>query len=318
MPRDGWRAIKAPSGRTWRHPSISVLMDLHPGQRDPAALISRLAREIADTARSLGWSGPPYSLVEVASLRGLKVKGERPLPDDQSAMLLGTKVFTNKDHALVRQRYSQGHEIIHTLFPDWKNPPFLSPRGKLDGEAEVEFLCQLGAAELLMPHWCFQGRAAEHVFGLRAGFALANVYAVSPEAALRRLVDFAPGPAALVIFAMGHRKSQVALNDELILPGLEAAAVPVPAKLRIQRCHVSPHLAGRGTRFPLNKSLPDSSICLQALVERNDGRAGIHRALECWDIKHLGRCRVEAVAWPERDGLPAGGMCLLSEEPVQD
>jgi Zn-dependent peptidase ImmA (M78 family) len=290
-------------------------MDAHTGEVDPAALIVRLARGIAESARALGWSGPPYSLAEVASMRGLKIKGERQLPDDQSALLLGTMVFTNGNHAIVRQRYSQGHEIVHTLFPDWRNPPLFSPNGKTDGESEVEFLCQLGAAEIVMPYWCFPAQASEYEFGLRAGWALADLYTASPEAALRRLVDFAPGPAALVTFALGHRKSERVLNSEPILPGFEEIAADTPAKLRIQRSHLSPHLVARRIRFPYNKSLPDSSVCYKALAHRNVGRAGVHRATERWEINGIGDCCIEAVAWLERDGAPAGGMCLLWEKP---
>jgi hypothetical protein len=308
-----WRSVRDPYGRTWYHPSVAGLVAANGGTPDPELIIRNRARQLVGRARQMGWIGPPYDVKVIASLTGLRVKDPRPLSEDQSALLFGTSVFTNANHREVRQRYSVGHEIIHTFFPDRNTSPGFTQLGDRDPDGEVEYLCQIGAAEIVMPEWCFRSQAASHPFQLRSAFALADLYEVSPEAALRRLVDCFDRPAAAVTLTMGLRKSE-RVSDQTILPGFDAAGLAPRPKLRIaRRSHLSWSLRTRRLFFPTNKSVPDESICYTALAERQAGRAGVHEATEVWDITGLKACHVEVVAWLERNSLPAGGLCLLHE-----
>jgi len=312
--RRQWRSVRDSHGRTWYHPSVADLISADGSTTDPEQVIRRRARQLTQQALEMGWSGPPYDVGVIASLAGLRLKEARPLPDHQSALLFGTAVFTNANQAEVRQRYSVGHEVTHTFFSDRNNSPQFSRTDYRDPDGEVEYLCQVGAAEIVMPHSCFRSKIASLPFELKTAFELADLYRVSPEAALRRLVDFADGAAAAVVLALGFRKSERPPEQPTLL-GLEDAVQAPHPKLRIaRRPHISAPLKARRIFFPQNKSVPDSSICYTALDERRAGRAGIHTAMETWEITGLGECRVEAVAWLERDGFPAGGMCLLQQQ----
>ncbi len=240
--RRQWRSVRDPHGRTWFHPSVATLVARDETNSDPEQIIRRRARHLTDQAREMGWSGPPYNIGVVASLAGLRLKEPRPLPDDQSALLFGTAVFTNTNHAEVRQRYSVGHEVTHTFFPDRHNSPQFTRTDDRDPDGEVEYLCQVGAAEIVMPHWCFKSKMASRPFGLRTAFELADLYQVSPEAALRRLVDFTSRPAAAVVLTLGFRKSE-SVSEQPMLLGLEDAIQAPRPKLRIAyRPHTSAEL----------------------------------------------------------------------------
>src|SRR5581483_2484266 len=102
-----------------RHPSVVALLQSS-AEKDPAEAIRVRARELVSYARSLGWEGPPFSMLELASLRQLKVDEEAELKGDQDACVVPGRVLLNRRKPSVRQRYSLAHEIVHTLFPDYE------------------------------------------------------------------------------------------------------------------------------------------------------------------------------------------------------
>jgi hypothetical protein len=162
-------------------------------QSDPEDAIRASARDLASTAiRDYAWSGPPFDLVALASLRGFKVKETTDLRSAQDACITPGQILLNGNKPLVRRRYSLAHEIVHTLFPDYDAQ--LKEAGVLwraegEGEPLVEQLCQVGAAELLMPLTVFSERANEGGPTLENVHGLTNTFGASFEAAARRMAE---------------------------------------------------------------------------------------------------------------------------------
>ena len=142
--------------RNWQHKSVRALMRAA-GGGNPVDIIRVKAQRLVAEAKAINWVGPPYDPVKLASLRGIRVKRSSELftaeaqltPLDNRQLLLEF----NPDRALARQNYSVSHEIAHTLFDDCYEMVHQrnSSRATFDPEQEVEDLCQIAAAEILMP-----------------------------------------------------------------------------------------------------------------------------------------------------------------------
>ena len=134
------------------HPSVLALLAVHGGD-DPDAAIRQRARALVAEVMDLGWEGPPFSMRELASVRGYRVSESDTLSGDQDAFITAGQIVVNASVAPVRQRYSIAHEIGHTLFPDFGEEIARQARIWLrpKDESELEQLCQSAAAEFLMP-----------------------------------------------------------------------------------------------------------------------------------------------------------------------
>jgi hypothetical protein len=288
-------------------------VDGHP-KVDPIRIIESKARTLTHRARSMGWAGPPFDVSVLASLAGLQVKGAVRLGSEEAAILMGTAIFTNVDQAVVRQRFSMCHEIVHPFFPDWQNAPHFSWRGTEDPDREVELLCQLGAAELIMPHWCFIEAARALPMTLETAALLADRYWVSFEAAARRLVALSSEPVALVFLEPGYRKSERAAIEMPLLGGFEDVIQNPLPKLRVVRvAATSQSLQKRRVFIPHNKSIPDSSVCYEALAGAGLGLAYARFVRqEVWDVDAVGECIVDAIGFRAATRRANGVVALLS------
>src|SRR6266700_4787513 len=174
--------------RVWSHKSVLALLDKAQGTAEPADpedLIRICARALVAQALALNWAGPPYDPKILAGLRGIAVE---PTHDQIGAE---ARIFAKPDCSLLiqydpaktkaRVNFSICHEITHTFFPDCFET--IRHRHKEDdGNYELECLCDLGAAELLMPHEPFQCDLAMLGVSLAAVRQLAQRYGASGEA----------------------------------------------------------------------------------------------------------------------------------------
>jgi Zn-dependent peptidase ImmA (M78 family)/O-acetyl-ADP-ribose deacetylase (regulator of RNase III) len=140
----------------WTHPSVKELGKLG----DPSALVEAKARSLVLTAIQKGWTGPPYDPFELAGILGVTL---RPSEDVMDACLIslgekGAEIQFNPNRPASRIKYSIAHELAHTLFPDFRE----HRRNRLHKEEmsgddwQLEMLCNIGAAELLMPVGSFR------------------------------------------------------------------------------------------------------------------------------------------------------------------
>ena len=139
----------------WTHPSIHALA----GQRDPVAVITERARNVVERATQDGWSGPPFDPFQLAERLGITVTPREDLLDARILAEAAGRfhIEYNPLRPKARVRYSLAHEIAHTLFPDCaKETRHRLKASTLRGDDwQLELLCNLGAAEILMPRGSF-------------------------------------------------------------------------------------------------------------------------------------------------------------------
>lgn len=137
--------------RRWTNPSVIALAE----GSDPVKVIQSKARQTVLEAAERGWQGPPFDPFELAELLNVRVlpNGDvldaRIIPGEPDDLT----IEFNPDRPHGRIRYSVAHELAHTLFPDCSDRVRNRTRHGMhrDDEWQLELLCNIGAAEILMP-----------------------------------------------------------------------------------------------------------------------------------------------------------------------
>ncbi|MDX6438988.1 MAG: hypothetical protein QOF45_1571 [Gaiellaceae bacterium] len=151
--------------------------------------VVQTARTLVFEAIEEGWDGPPFDPFELAARRGIPVVARQDLHDarlivDES----GPKIEFNPSRPKGRVRFSIAHELAHTFFPDY--PDFVrhrsGPRAKPD-EWQLELLCDVAAAELVMPIGSFPDLESEPL-QIEALMDYRKRFDVSTEALLLRVI----------------------------------------------------------------------------------------------------------------------------------
>lgn len=153
-----------------------------------------------------------------------------------------------------RRRFTVCHEVCHTFFPDFREREGQREQsiGTFDPGEHVEYLCDLGAAELLLPRQSFAWLLRED-FTLDDILELARIFEASVTATAVRCVDLSEGPAAVVVLepdGQGLLAVRSARGSAMQVP---AAGTAVPStsllygalhKARIAFCGASGLLPG--------------------------------------------------------------------------
>jgi Zn-dependent peptidase ImmA (M78 family) len=174
------------------------------GGRDPLDEVEDAARDLVFEAVENGWEGPPFDPFDLARIRGIEVVPKDELRDARTVPIGGGDVAIeyNPTRPRHRLRFSLAHEIAHTLFPDVAkllryrdNPDAGAPDGW-----QLELLCNVAAAELLMPTETLpmlrEGPLEiEELMRLRAKFG------VSAEVLLRRATKQNSSPTTALAIA---------------------------------------------------------------------------------------------------------------------
>ena len=138
-----------PNKIQWTNPSVKELA----GQDDPLETIVDKTRQLVLDAMDNGWDGPPYDPFQLAELRKISVVPNTDIPDARIMPTSGNpEIEFNPNRSYARIRFSLAHEIAHTLFPDYKKSIHnRSGRLKRSDDWQIELLCNVSAAEILMP-----------------------------------------------------------------------------------------------------------------------------------------------------------------------
>ena len=122
---------------------------------DPIAMMAQRANRLVLDAIEQGWKGPPFDTFELANLLGISVI---PCESIRDARLVAIprnryRIEYNPSQPRVRVLFSVAHEIAHTLFPDCRKRVRnrVARHHMVDDDWQLEMLCNIGAAELLMP-----------------------------------------------------------------------------------------------------------------------------------------------------------------------
>jgi Zn-dependent peptidase ImmA (M78 family) len=181
----------------WTHPSVVRLLEQKVTD-DPFAWIEHAARELALRAMEQGWEGPPYDSFRLADALGIEVVARQDL-DDARLVTADDKprIEFNPQRRPARIRFSVAHEIGHTLFADYADRERYRDLGERRADDwQLEVLCNVAAAELLMPAGALPIGEASNLDLVRLMDQRAR-FGVSTEALLRRVVRLTARPAAL-------------------------------------------------------------------------------------------------------------------------
>jgi Zn-dependent peptidase ImmA (M78 family)/O-acetyl-ADP-ribose deacetylase (regulator of RNase III) len=219
--------VEAPPPITWTNRSVVLLLEeeRRGGGRadDPAALIAARACRLALEAMEDGWMGPPFDPFELAEKRGVGLFAREDVADARLVPGSPPRIEFNPHRHGPRVRFSIAHELAHLLFSDHDEQ--IQHRGApASGDAwQLELLCNVAAAELLMPAGAFPQERLDdlslaHLLDVRTRFG------VSTEAVLRRAVRLTDRPAAM--FAATRR--EIDARIDYVVPS-RAWAAPVKA-----------------------------------------------------------------------------------------
>ena len=174
------------STREIRSPTVKAFCGYH-GTKDPVAAIKQLVRRVASLA---GEHTPPYEPTVMLPFCPVPVDPQirrvRMAADASIKPVDGQfQVFLNANQSDVRNRFSLAHELTHTFFLPFRE----SPRETNDGldyqhcdDPEEERLCNIGAAEVLMPEFDVHNKLAGKLPTTALVKELAKRYEVSHRA----------------------------------------------------------------------------------------------------------------------------------------
>lgn len=192
----------------YRHPGHAFIE--HHGPLQTEADVDRYGNFLRQSAQ-LDDDCPPVSLERIYTSFGIPIPRQAPLQDQQGILVDGDRglILIKEDDPLVRQRFTEGHELMELLFEAHHQLETVQ-RGEglqaVDGYKER--LCDRGAAALLMPQHSFQARLKMLSMSLQTGRALAKDYQTSLVATLLRMVQLSSGAHGLVMWRLGWATEQ--------------------------------------------------------------------------------------------------------------
>ncbi len=169
----------------------------------------------------------PVDLGLLASLCDIRKIIKKNIPEAGILFPLeggGAEIYLRDTDGENRQRFTCCHEIVHTFFPDYQ----LKPRKRIDKEVGgyakdkwVEYLCDFGASELLMPHSLFRSHFLKYGFSVDSLCALSSIFQASLEAVAIKMVNQNPENSALIIWEKKYKPVENPIKNLYTLPGLE-------------------------------------------------------------------------------------------------
>lgn len=297
------------------------------GVTDAPTAIRQKARELIQTyVTSFGEPTMPLDIDVLASLRSIHRSNEKPLHSPDAELVPnsegGVTMRVNPDRPETRQRFSVAHEISHTFFPDYTTKRWCRTdaryRDRTNPDEYIEMLCDIGAAELLLPEPWFT-KDATRVADANGLLHLARAYRASREATIRRYVETSPASVAAVFFVWKLKptqESRIGCRDQGnifgITPGQE---VEDALRLRIEYAIVSERFKTDGYFLPKDKSVENdgpiyrtasTGVPAEGECFLDFGQAaGVYRtwAIPLWTMDGEnganGETAVAAILWPK-------------------
>ena len=180
-------------------------------------VITEKARAKAMEAFKAGWSGPPYDPFKLADLLRIPVVARQDISEARTVpSKAGFVIEFNPNRPRNRVRYSICHELAHTLFPDCGE----RVRNRITHERmggddwQLETLCNIGAAELLMPIGTVPALATENLT-IDAVLQSRKQHEVSAEAVLLRAVRLTGDQCT--VFASSRRQWPTGPSDQYFI-----------------------------------------------------------------------------------------------------
>lgn len=191
--------------REWHEPLVRRLIEEHNGQH-PERIIEAYAERLRLDAQQ---HTLPVDPAVVASCQGVRRRhadygfAGRIFAEPNGQLVMDI----NRQDSLERQHFTEAHELIHPAFPGFESEHRYRLDASMDRYAEnreEEYLCDLGAAALLMPAALVADRYPVRG-GLQDVERLARDARVSIEAAANRVVALADEPAVMLCLTVSHK-----------------------------------------------------------------------------------------------------------------
>jgi IrrE N-terminal-like domain len=237
------------------------------GAPDADAAIRAKASEAIDLFRAtFGERSMPLDLDALASLLGIARSEDGPAHSKDAELVpVGNGrvvIRVNPDRPETRIRFSVGHEITHTFFPNYQMKTWCRTdarfRCRNNPDDLLEMLCDIGAAELILPAPWFIEDASDVVTCSELA-ALARKYIASREATLRRFAETHSRSVAAVFFSWKLKPTQqstIGNMNQSNLFGIDPAESALLAKrLRLDYSIPSPKFLSEGHYLPGDKSI---------------------------------------------------------------
>jgi hypothetical protein len=236
-----------PTRGEWREPLVERLIEAHGGV-SPEEIIERYADNLRRTAEQTTLPVRPEIIASVHGIKRYRAKHNfagRIYAEPSGQLVMDI----NTEDSEERQNFTEAHELIHPAFPGFH----VEQRYRLDStmdryaeNREEEYLCDLGAAALLMPADLVADRYTVRG-GLEDVERLSRDAEVSIEAAANRVVALADEAALLLCLTWSHKPAERAALRK---------GEDVPRRLRV-RYATTRHLSLYVPKF---KSVPEESL----------------------------------------------------------
>src|SRR6202041_1453783 len=172
----------------WTNPSVLSLSALTGA--NPIDSITARAREMVFRAIQSGWSGPPYDPFALAEFLKISIEPRQDVVDARTHPIGAGKfrIEFNPNRSAARINFSVAHELAHTLFPDCAEAirNRFTHSEMTSNDWQLEALCNVGAAEILMPVGSFHLDECRPL-SIDTVIALQREFSVSSEAVLLRI-----------------------------------------------------------------------------------------------------------------------------------
>lgn len=191
-----------------------------------------------------------------------------PLDDDSDFL-----IWVNEEHSTQRQAFSVCHEMGHLLMPNYsalrgrrRDMEFM----RSNPENEEEALCDVVAAQLLMPRRELRARLRGEGVGIAIVDPLCEEFGTSQEATIFNIVRAGVADVAVIYWEWGYRKEQmtrVQTAQTLSMFGdsddpMLAPTAPPELLLRVRRVYAHGTMADHF--FPHNISVDNDSLMAHA------------------------------------------------------
>jgi hypothetical protein len=230
---NSWRGHGA-AGVQWTHPSVVALA----AEGDPPAVIVERARQLVFGAVENGWDGPPFDPIVLADLKGIDVEATTEVVDASIRQAESGRLVIsfNPTQPRGRRRYSIAHEIGHALFEDVAQTIRFrkSDTPMRADDWQLEMLCNIAAAELLMPIGSLPSSVVD-AHSIDDVLELRNHFDVSLEAVAIRLVHVTSEPLAVFAASQTPGGGEYRLNYFVPSPGWRSLGRPmqIPASSKV-------------------------------------------------------------------------------------
>ena len=259
----GHQRNKRGSTRVWQSAVARELMKMS-SDNDPRTAIVQCARNLLEEAQIIA---PPVNLELLGSFQRIHTveavemqEAGRLIPD-----MRGLRVQVNIRHSRGKQRFTIAHEIGHTLIPAYRRAPHAVQdmvTGLFSGGQEEEYLCDVAAAELLLPDHLFRSQASALGCNLDTVVILARQFLASREAIARRLTSMNLWPCAAALWHYAFKPSESAAPHQMVLG--ETEWTPPQPKLRVRYASASTQF---GHYLYPHLSAPPDGLLIQCYTE---------------------------------------------------